>query len=67
MGEWTAISLDWWKGEESERERKYEAGQMIVSCINTKGYMQLSIASSGKVALKYPAPSSNATLCFFSY
>lgn len=28
MGEWTAISPSWWKGEEGKQERKWEAGQM---------------------------------------
>lgn len=42
MGEWRAISPDWWKGEEGEQGRQWEAGRMTVSCINSKTDVRLS-------------------------
>lgn len=52
MGEWTAISLRWWRVEEGKQERKCEAGQMTVGCIHTKTDMRLSKWRGRGVTLK---------------
>lgn len=52
MGEWTAISPQWWKGEESSGGGWGWAGQMTAGCINTKTDVRPSKRSGGGVALK---------------